>query len=292
MDYKSLKALKMIISHNSFERAASSLHLTQSAISQRIKQLEAQLGEPLLLRNQPYQATPLGETLLAHYQKVVMLEDDLYQTLNPDDSHVNVAIAINRDSLETWAQALFEPLAQRPITLDIFSDDQELTLTYLKKGLVNGALSTQEKALSGCHSHYLGDMTYLLVASDKLFTERPKRMTVSLLKKTPMLVFDGKDQVPSQYLKEYFDMDEHPNCHFVPSVSAYRHACLAGMGIALIPRLDIEKELDEGTLFEVSKHRWHMPLYWHHFIFQSEHHQEINRLIIELARSQLLESEK
>ena len=45
----------------SFERAARALHLTQPAISQRIKQLEQLLAQPVLLRSSPPCPTLLGQ---------------------------------------------------------------------------------------------------------------------------------------------------------------------------------------------------------------------------------------
>ena len=44
IDYKLLKALDAVVIEQNFERAANRLHITQSAISQRIKLLETQLG--------------------------------------------------------------------------------------------------------------------------------------------------------------------------------------------------------------------------------------------------------
>ena len=69
LDYKLLLALDAVIREQNFERAAQRLHITQSAISQRIKQLEQQFAEPLIIRSQPLQATGLGQKLLAHISK-------------------------------------------------------------------------------------------------------------------------------------------------------------------------------------------------------------------------------
>ena len=48
------------------QRAAQRLHITQSAISQRIKQLEQQFAEPLIIRSQPLQATGLTDLFEIH----------------------------------------------------------------------------------------------------------------------------------------------------------------------------------------------------------------------------------
>ena len=53
LDYKLLQALATVIKEQSFERAASNLFITQSAVSQRIKQLEQFLSQPVLIRSSP-----------------------------------------------------------------------------------------------------------------------------------------------------------------------------------------------------------------------------------------------
>ena len=83
LDYKLLQALSSVIQEQSFERAANALHLTQSAVSQRIKQLEQQFAQPVLIRSQPLKATNLGKQLLKHYYQVVQLEADLLPSAMP-----------------------------------------------------------------------------------------------------------------------------------------------------------------------------------------------------------------
>ena len=50
-DYRTLQALDAVIRERGFERAAQKLCITQSAVSQRIKQLENMFGQPLLVRH-------------------------------------------------------------------------------------------------------------------------------------------------------------------------------------------------------------------------------------------------
>ena len=76
-DYKLLAALAAVVEQAGFERAAQALGLSQSAISQRIKLLEARVGQPVLLRDTPPRPTELGQRLLNHVQQVRLLERDL-----------------------------------------------------------------------------------------------------------------------------------------------------------------------------------------------------------------------
>ena len=71
LDYKLLHALSVVLDEQNFDRAASVLAITQSAVSQRIKSLEQAIGQPVLIRSQPIEATIIGKKLLAHYLSLI-----------------------------------------------------------------------------------------------------------------------------------------------------------------------------------------------------------------------------
>lgn len=289
MDYKSLKVLDTVIAYNNFQEAAYTLHMTQSAVSQRIKQLEVFYGEPLLVRTQPLHPTELGEKLLSLYKKVSLLEVDFEKSLSGSARSLKLSIAMNRDSIETWFQPIFSKLANPPLSLDIFSDDQEITLNYLKRGLVIGAVSTQSKPLIGCQSHFLGFMDYLLVASPEFKKNYFKTVSKEALLAAPAILFDNKDRLHEQYLKQFFKLSlNRTNCHLIPSVSCFKVAALNGLGYGLIPELDIKKELKSKLLINLlPKKPWRMTLYWHHFTIDNKTLNDFNKILIETARKKL-----
>lgn len=75
-DYRTLQALDAVIRERGFERAAQKLCITQSAVSQRIKQLENLFGQPLLVRTVPPRPTEQGQRLLALLHQVELLEEE------------------------------------------------------------------------------------------------------------------------------------------------------------------------------------------------------------------------
>ena len=75
-DYRTLQALDAVIRERGFERAAQKLCITQSAVSQRIKQLENMFGQPLLVRTVPPRPTEQGQKLLALLHQVELLEEE------------------------------------------------------------------------------------------------------------------------------------------------------------------------------------------------------------------------
>ncbi|WP_258366967.1 LysR family transcriptional regulator, partial [Legionella pneumophila] len=106
LDYSALAALAAVIREGSFERAARALHVTPSAISQRIRLLAERVGCALVVRDQPCRPTETGLRLCQHVDRVRLLEQELQgalPTLGPDGAaRVALPIAVNADSLATW----------------------------------------------------------------------------------------------------------------------------------------------------------------------------------------------
>src|ERR1700754_1987518 len=71
-----LAAFAAVIEHGSFDAAAANLHVTPSAVSQRIKALEQRVGQVLVRREKPCVATPAGVPLLRMAAQTAVLESE------------------------------------------------------------------------------------------------------------------------------------------------------------------------------------------------------------------------
>jgi LysR family transcriptional regulator (chromosome initiation inhibitor) len=141
LDYASLSALAAVIKEGSFERAARALHVTPSAISQRIRLLEERVGCALVVRGQPCRATETGRRLCQHVDRVHHLEHELRGELPSfaQEGMVRVAlpIAVNADSLATWfAPVMVAFAAQASVLMEVAVDDQDHTTEWLRTGAV------------------------------------------------------------------------------------------------------------------------------------------------------------
>ncbi|MDC6171454.1 ArgP/LysG family DNA-binding transcriptional regulator, partial [Paucibacter sp. XJ19-41] len=139
LDYAALSALAAVMREGSFERAARALHVTPSAISQRIRLLEERVGCALVIREQPCRVTDTGRRLCQHVDQVRLLEQDLHTALpvlSADaPARVPLPIAVNADSLATWAApALAGFAADSPVLLEVLVDDQDHTSERLRSG--------------------------------------------------------------------------------------------------------------------------------------------------------------
>ncbi len=291
IDYKAIAALQAIIETQSFESAADKLFITQSAISQRIKSLESYHGEPLLIRALPYRATKLGESLLGHYNRVRILEQSL-KTQRANNPMQRIAVAVSRDNLETWFMSVILQLKKiSPMTIEIIADDQEYTLEYLRKGIVSACASTAKNAISGCKSEWIGNFDYVLAATPefkKKYFANKKSIQENLLT-APTIIFDNKDDLHKNYLKNSFGITEPlTNYHVVPSVDGFRELTLAGYAYALIPEIDIQQDLKQKKLINLFPDKiCHMPLYWHTWTVDTELYNQFNELVVKTAKNLL-----
>src|SRR5436190_24266048 len=76
-DPDALECLAAIVEEGGFERAATRLSITQSAVSQRLRALEAQVGTVLIVRSRPLRPTAAGRLLLKHTKQLRLLRADL-----------------------------------------------------------------------------------------------------------------------------------------------------------------------------------------------------------------------
>lgn len=292
-DYQLLQALAMIMQEQSFERAARQLHITQSAISQRIKLLEQTVAQPVLVRSTPLQLTPTGQQLLTHYQQVVQLERELWPRVSPEQATepLLVSIAVNADSLATWFIPSLRPLLlDGALELNVILCDENWTAEKLRTGEVFGAVTTQSKPVSGCQSERLGIMDYVLTASPD-FAARyfPDGMLEQSLRRAPGVLFDARDDMHAVFLQNRYGIapGEYP-IHTVRSSEAFVAMAEAGVAYCLIPRMQIARQLASGQLIELLPETGvARTLYWQRWILERGLYRQISQQVIQTARLQL-----
>lgn len=269
IDPRQLQALAAVVETQSFERAAQRLHLTQSAVSQRVRTLEARLGQPLVMRATPISATAAGASALRYYRQTLALHDALLQQLQASDQGgpTRLAIAVNADSLATWLLSSFNRLLeQRTVFLDLFVDDQDQTIAMLREGKVIGSISSHARALQSCDCVPLGVMRYIPAAAPAFCRRHFTRgVTRETLRHAPVIEFNSKDDLQRAYLSQRFGLSRHEyRYHQVPSSEAFLQFVLQGHGWGMIPELQgrpyfgAEKLLPLGDGDDVE-----VALYWH-----------------------------
>ncbi len=283
-DPDALECLAAIVEEGGFERAAQRLSITQSAVSQRLRALEAQVGTVLIVRSRPLKPTSAGNLLLKHTKMLRLLRADLERDLKelaPSSlggarEEERISIAINADSIATWALPALTPLAQQGLPMEIITDDQDFTHEWLREGQVLGCVTTLKQALRGCKITPLGAMDYVAVASPELAQTRLKAedgtLTAHNFRTVPFVAFNRKDDMQSEFVGKAFGLKRVTlNQLFVPSSEGQVRAVLAGWGVSVLPRLLAQPLLDGGRLVNVAP-TFALPiqLYWHCWNLESD----------------------
>lgn len=288
-DPDALECLAAIVEEGGFERAAQRLSITQSAVSQRLRALEAQVGTVLIVRSRPLKPTSAGQLLLKHTKMLRLLRADLERDLKelaPSSlggarEEERISIAINADSIATWAMQALTDLAQQGLPMEIITDDQDFTHEWLREGQVLGCVTTLKQALRGCKVVALGAMEYVAVAEPGFARERLGKgaapgadpvLTAHNFRDVPFVAFNRKDDMQSEFVGKAFGLKRVTlNQLFVPSSEGQVRAVLAGWGVSVVPRLLAQGLIDQGQLANVAPaYTLPIQLYWHCWNLESE----------------------
>ena len=280
-DPAALECLAAIVEEGGFERAALRLNVTQSAVSQRLRALEAQVGSVLIVRSRPLRPTSAGQLLLKHTKQMRLLRADLERDLQErapsapggtrDDERIS--IAINADSIATWAMGALHDLVRQRLPLEIIVDDQDFTQEWLRSGQVLGCVTTLKQALRGCKMVPLGAMPYVAVASAS-FAQKylPQGLTPHNFGDVSFLSFNRKDDMAAEFVARAFGLKRVALNHlFVPSAEGQMRAVAAGWAVGVVPELLARGALADGSMVDVAPGcALSIQLYWHCWNLESE----------------------
>lgn len=291
-DYALLTVLSTVVQEGSFQRAAEKLNVSQSAVSQRVKTLEARLGERLLVRgnNQRTLPTEKGQMLCAHIEMLRVLEEDLKIRCSSDKSLPKIRVAANHDSLATWFPAVLARVRRElHVTLEIVPEDEGHTAEKLATGEVVAALTSCAVPQHGFRQIHLGATRYIGVASPAYMREFfPDGVSPTGLRNAPAVLFNSQSTLSLDWARSGFDIDSLFPAHWVPSFAGYLRACLDGVGWGIMPDFHVQAELDSGKLVPLKQgHTYNVALYWHHSATHTEIMSSISAIVKDVARRSL-----
>jgi len=273
-DPDALECLAAIVEEGGFERAAVRLSITQSAVSQRLRSLEVQVGTVLIVRSRPLKPTSAGRLLLKHALQTRLLRADLQRDLKElapgaagsGGDVERISIAINADSIATWALGALGELARRGLGLEIITDDQDFTIEWLREGRVLGCVTTLKQALRSCKMVPLGAMRYLAVAEAAYAAAHcPGGLSAHNFRNVPFIAFNRKDDLQGEFIAHTFHLKHVALSQlYVPSSEGQVSAVLAGWGVSVLPELQVREHLRSGRLVNLAPgHVLPVDLYWH-----------------------------
>ena len=265
LDAGQLRALAAVVEFGSFDAAAEHLHVTPSAISQRIKALEQRVGQVLVLREKPCVATTAGVPLIRLAAQTALLEaETLAEMRGGSPERPRVAVAVNADSMATWFTGVFARLPD--VLFDVRIEDQDHSARLLREGVVMGAVTTERIAVSGCRVRPLGVMRYLPVAAPHYVQRHlPDGLTADAATAAPSLSWNRADALQDQLLRSVFRRSIRRPIHYIPTAEGFGAAVRAGLGWGMYP-----EQLVDASFVPITDAHLDVPLYWQSWKLDSD----------------------
>ncbi|MFD0270096.1 LysR family transcriptional regulator ArgP [Streptomyces sp. NPDC127106] len=322
-----VRTLLAVVDEGTFDAAAAALHVTPSAVSQRVKALEQRTGRVLLMRTKPVRATESGQVVVRFARQLARLERDARAELGmaqDEGGPVRLPIAVNADSLATWfLPALTRVPQDPPVLFELHREDESHTTALLREGQVMAAVTSSPDPVAGCTVRRLGRARYLPVASPAFVARHlteagaetgtgraggagdtggvggagagePTRAAglERALRRAPVIVFDRRDVLQDVFLRALTgdeDAGASPLRHHVPTSEGFCDAVAAGLGWGLVPQPQAEPLLRSGDLVLLVPGRpLDVPLYWQQWKLDSPALSRVADVVAAVAAEELL----
>jgi LysR family transcriptional regulator (chromosome initiation inhibitor) len=288
-----VRTLLAVVDEGTFDAAAAALHVTPSAVSQRVKALEQRTGRVLLVRTKPVRPTESGEVVVRFARQLARLERDARAELglSGDGDATRVSIAVNADSLATWFLTALRRVPQEPpLCFELRREDESRTATLLREGLVMAAVTSAPDAVAGCSVRPLGRLRYLAAASPE-FAERHLGGSLrEALARAPVMTFDRSDDLQDAFVRALRRTRAGASAvrHYVPTSEGFLSAVTAGLGWGLLPEVQAKPLFDDGRLVQLSPNRpVDVPLYWQQWKLDSPALAAVTKAVTETAAESL-----
>jgi len=256
-----VEALVAIADHGTFDAAARALHVTPSAVSQRIRALEREVGQVVVRRGTPCRPTDAGAALVRLGRQARLLEAEARAAL-ADDGRVQVTVAVNADSLATWFRDVITEVAGRDgISLRLVVEDQAYSAQLLRSGEALAAVTSDPHPVQGCRSEHLGFLRYRPAATPEL-AERWRKGHGHDWQRLPVVVFNAKDELQHDVLSAR-GVTEPDTMHLVPTSADFHEAVRRGLGWGMLPEPQLGPDLESGRLVTLGGRTHHdVHLHW------------------------------
>ena len=252
VDFKSIETFLWVVTLGSFRGAAQRLNTTQPAISQRIAQLEREMGVKLLNRDHRVASpTTSGRQLMVYAEKLIGLRSEMMAAVGDRSAMRGVMrLGVAETIVHTWLSRLIKSVntAYPNLSLEIEVDitpnlSARLLAQEIELAFVLGPLS-----VSSVRNRPLCDYTIGFLASPSLGLGNGP-LTVHDLAKFPIITFPRKTQ-PYEIVRSLFNRPDLPpiRLHASASLATVIHMAIEGLGIAVIPTAIVENELADGRL--------------------------------------------
>jgi DNA-binding transcriptional LysR family regulator len=245
-----LKVFRTVAEHLSFRKAAEQLFLTQPAVTLQIKALEDDLGARLFDRTAGrVSLTPQGVVLLRHAQRILQIISEAEQELaaGAGQSSGELALGVSTTIAQYVLPRLISAfLAEHPrvqLSLHSGNTDEIVQLILQEKasiGLIEGPSRHREVRTEP----FMDDEMVLIAPGD---FEGHRLSRAQLLGSTLLMREQGSGSrrvVETALQKAGFKLKSFTNVMHLDSTETIKSAVEAGLGVGIVSRWAIAKELE------------------------------------------------
>lgn len=243
--------------HLNFTEAARELFITQSAVSQAIKNLEKQLGNPLFYRQgRNMNLTWEGRLLYEHVEKayhIIKSAEAKFKEINNLELG-EIRIGASDTICKYFLMSFLEKFNERHpgVKIRVTNRTSPQLVELLKSGALDLAVITLPVSDPDIQVEPFMEVKDIFVASAKFASLKNKAISIGSLTQYPILLLEGKSASRrnlDRYLEQY-------GVSIVPEIELESNDLLVdfariGLGIACVLRESALDEIEKETLFEV-----------------------------------------
>ncbi|WP_299137849.1 LysR family transcriptional regulator [uncultured Tateyamaria sp.] len=247
VNLNALRVFSVVASHGNLQRAADELNLSRGAISQRIKQLEIELGVVLLLRGaRGVSLTPEGERCHAAMEDALAILDTAFVSIGKDGDRVR--LHLGSSTATKWLMPRMDAFAAKFSNVSLTTQVHEQVLARSLGRNEIAIWPGKARDMNPAHeSRRLADIHLVAVCSpDFLRPNWPMRLETLL---TLPLLQDAHRRWEKLIQKTGYG-DTHKLLNFDRSALAL-DAAIGGHGIAIAPTYMVQNDLRSKKLVEV-----------------------------------------
>jgi LysR family transcriptional regulator (chromosome initiation inhibitor) len=245
-----LQAFSMVAQYKTVHGAANALHMTQTAVTQRIRALEASLKTTLFIRTRRgMKLTAEGEALIRYCHAAQQLEGQTLSQIKGAgiESEIQITIAgptsIMQSRIIPTCFKVLSAFPQLLIHFDITdADEQEKSL---RAGYCQLAVIKPEHIAAEMQSKLLKPEHYVLVCS----TQWKGRKLDDILQNERIIDYNSTDQMTFNYLNQFNLVKTiYSKRHFVNRTESIATMIAKGYGYGVLTKEFSETYVQSGQL--------------------------------------------
>lgn len=257
MDFGQLEAFVQVAAHHSFSRAAEALQLTQPSITARIQALERELGEKMFERGgRSVRLTDAGTILLPYAERILQMVREAKESVEEVRSvqagrlRLGSALTISTYVLPRILRTFHSRYPGVEVMVHTGRSDQVLNMLLsdeVQVGLAHSLVHPDVETVD-----LYADEVILVANPDHPFAAN-RQATIEEVGSQPVILADRGSSYYGLTHGLFRQAGIVPNVAMeLDSMEATKRMVEEGLGIALLPRVCLERELKQGLLTEVA----------------------------------------